>query len=430
MNGRLNLNWLALAIMLAVLPVVELIPLASGITLSMPAPEWLAVAAIAFCFCAARAIATSGRRRLFWAAAALWFALSSGLILHLAPAGGVGLFWETAGPLAGLAVLATLLFRISPRTRNHIAMFGAATGLLLGQAATACLLNLTIRDLPNVYDPVLYRFDAMLGLGFISQAADLLRAHAALRQTVLWIYMLPTIWIILGTASEYLNGDPARPTLMLQFLAATLLGYPLYYLMPAESPIYFFVGLFPDHLPSASAVATHLVPAPAPAFRNAMPSLHTTWLLLVLLALRRSPLWQRAIGAALLAGTILATLGFGEHYAVDLIAALPLVLLVRGTCAAALPLRNPSRWQAILTGTILLSAWILAVRSAPASLAHAWPIQTLSAASLLLPAWLNRRLAVAEARAGVGFTVRKQGQGALPPGPPPRPEALEPGPGR
>jgi len=430
MNGRLNLNWLALAIMLAVLPVVELIALANHITPSMPPPELLAVAAVAGCFCIARG-AAGGRHRNGWAAAAAWFALSALLVIRLAPAGGAGLFWETFTLLAALVLLSTLLFHISPRSRDHLAMFGAAAGLLLGQAATACLLVLTVIDLPLVYDPVLYRFDAMLGFGHVSQTADFLRVHSVLRQTVLYIYMVPTIWIILGTASEYVNGDSARPTLMLQFLAATLLGYPLYYLMPALAPAFFFVGLFPDHLPPAASLPTHLVAAPESSFRNAMPSLHTTWLLLVLLALRRSPVWHRLIGVALLAGTVLMIIGFGMHYVVDLIVALPLVLLVRGACAAALPLRNPRRWLAIAAGTALLLAWILAVRSAPASLTHAWPIQSLATASLVIPAWLNRRLAMAEALAGVGVAVLKQGQGGVAPlDPPLRAEPLEPDSGR
>lgn len=398
----MNLNWLALAIMLLLLPLLEILALASRIPLSMPLEESLAIDAVALCFALAQSFWPVTRPRfLSWHLATGWFFAAGLASACLARRQGTGFsldhFLSCLLPLAALAGLGGALFKISPRSRNYLALFGAAIGLLLCQAVTAGLLQLTVRDLRSVYDPVLYRFDAMLGLGWLSVCGDFLGFSHRLRQVILVVYMLPTIWIIFGTACEVRYGNPARASLMLQFLAATLLGYPLYYLMPALAPGYFFMGQFPDHLPAAGSVAAGIVPAPEATFRNAMPSLHTTWLVLVFLALRHSPLWARLTGAVLLAATLLATLGFGEHYAVDLIAALPLVLLVRGICAADLPACAKTRRHAVLGGAVLLAFWVLAVRGYTVSLAHPGLVRLLALASLALPVWLERKLAGAEA---------------------------------
>jgi len=398
----MNLNWLALAIMLLVSPLLEILALASRIPLSMPLEESFAIDAVAFGFALAQVFWPVARPRFFsWHLAAGWFVAAGLASACLARRQGTGFspehFLACLLPLAALAGLGAALFKISPRSRNYLALFGAAIGLLLCQAVTAGLLQLTVRDLPSVYDPILFRFDAMLGLGWLSICGDFFAASHALREASLVIYMLPTIWTILGTACEVRYGNPARASLMLQFLAALLLGYPLYYLVPAMGPGFLFGHAFPDQLPQIQAVADHLVNTQVPAPRNAMPSLHTTWLVLVFLALRHSPLWARLTGAALLAATLLATLGFGEHYAVDLIAALPLVLLVRGICAADLPASAPARRNAVLGGAALLAFWVLAVRGYTVSLAHPGLVRLLALASLALPVWLERKLAGAEA---------------------------------
>ncbi len=54
--------------------------------------------------------------------------------------------------------------------------------------------------------------------------------------------------------------------------------------------------------------------------RNAMPSLHMTWALLALWYSPRRLLWASAVSVRL---TALATVGLGEHYLIDLAAAVP-----------------------------------------------------------------------------------------------------------
>ncbi len=180
-------------------------------------------------------------------------------------------------------------------------------------------------------------------------------------------------------------------------------------------PGFLFGHAFPDHLPPLSAVVEHPVRLAMQAPRNAMPSLHTAWLLLNFLAMRQAPLFVKLIGGTLLAGTVLATLGFGEHYGVDLIGALPLVLLVRGICAADLPLVAGARRDAILAGIALLACWVLAIRDYRICFSHVEVLQVLAAMSVVATFWLERRLAHAEASAPALVTGSLSGHRALAP---------------
>jgi hypothetical protein len=62
--------------------------------------------------------------------------------------------------------------------------------------------------------------------------------------------------------------------------------------------------------------------------RNAMPSMHTTWALLIFWNLRKQSLSVRVASDVWLLLTVIATLGTGQHYLVDIIAAVPFTALV------------------------------------------------------------------------------------------------------
>ena len=75
----------------------------------------------------------------------------------------------------------------------------------------------------------------------------------------------------------------------------------------------------------------------ADAPRNAMPSVHVAATLLVFWNSIGWPKWARAITAVFLLLTVLATLGFGEHYLVDLVVAVPFCLAVQAAWTTGLP---------------------------------------------------------------------------------------------
>jgi hypothetical protein len=127
-----------------------------------------------------------------------------------------------------------------------------------------------------------------------------------------------------------------------------------------------------------------------------MPSLHTASALMIYLAVRDSPVWHRIIGAIVALCIVVSTLALGEHYAVDLFAAFPLVLLVRGLCAIYLPAGQAARRNAILAGAILTGLWILTIRCGPASLDMPALIRILAGLSVIVPVILEHALAKRE----------------------------------
>jgi hypothetical protein len=309
-------------------------------------------------------------------------------------------FFNSASLFFCMTALVYTLKKISVKYENLHSFVAGAGGLLLGALGVHGMLLLTIKKLPNVYDPVLYRFEHILGFSYVLPFFDLY--SAGIFGWILYqIYSYLNIFIILAAASEFIYApDKLQAGLVLRFLVVAAIGYGLYYLMPAIGPSPFFGALFPYHLPNAQFVARHFVEAPpsAPSFspRNTMPSLHATWGILAFLALGHSPLWHKFLGFLLVISIFIVTIGAGQHYTVDWIVALPLVLLSRGISALALPIATQARRNAIGVGTFLLLFWVLAVRGAPNSLNYPELIQFLALASIVLPAWFEMQLAKAE----------------------------------
>jgi len=165
------------------------------------------------------------------------------------------------------------------------------------------------------------------------------------------------------------------------FLVLGMVGPIIYMLFPVVGPVYAFgasghgvqLGTsWPHALPPVD-----LSPAPLPfdswTPRNCMPSLHTAWALGVFIHSRGGPRWLRWCGTFWLVGTLTATLGFGFHYGVDLVAGALLCLTVESA------LRDPERgwgwWRIQLVGggATLLAVMMLAFRYLAEPMAR-WPL--------------------------------------------------------
>jgi len=303
---------------------------------------------------------------------------------------------ETALLLLAGAILVRRLWQTSPQFHTPMALLGVTLFPWLFVSSAVDVMVQSIHHLPYVYDPVLYHMDEILGLGWVSVFADIFRQHAGLAHIILFNYYNIALWGLLAAISQCLYMPPARAYLLFSSFILGTCGFYLYYLMPAVDPFSFFGALFPDHLPFAQSLALHSVLTPSTTFRNTMPSLHTASALLMFLALRQSPLWQRMIGAVVVLCIMASTLALGEHYAVDLIAAFPLVLFARGLSAIYLPISLPARRNAILAGGILIALWVLAVRCGPVSLELPVFIRILAGLSVAASILLERMLAQAE----------------------------------
>jgi hypothetical protein len=171
---------------------------------------------------------------------------------------------------------------------------------------------LSAQQIPML-DQYLYRMDAALG-----QSAYLMGRLFDRVPVLAWISAFAYVAVPLVVAATYLTADRKR-----EFCAALLvasgLGCLCFLLVPAAGPAFAFPG-FPWHAPVIDHPRPVTVPLCPP---NCMPSLHLAWALLILVYAR----WKTP-AAVFLALTACATLGSGQHYLVDLLAAVPFSMAV------------------------------------------------------------------------------------------------------
>jgi hypothetical protein len=126
--------------------------------------------------------------------------------------------------------------------------------------------------------------------------------------------------------------------------------------------------------------------------------MHISWAILIFLFTWGFPLWARCLAALFVILTACATLGFGQHYFMDLVVAAPLVLLIRALFMNELGWADVERSRALGVGFALLAFWIGMIRFAPI-MPPPSAILALTGLTLCFSALFERALARAERRA-------------------------------
>lgn len=238
---------------------------------------------------------------------------------------------------------------------------------------TSGSLNLVDRLSFYVYDPAIRAVEACTFLAAPKLLESLYQISQFFDGFFSMIYQSLLLLVIIASCSEALYARISlKNNLLIRFALGGLLSIPLYIAVPAVGPFYY-------HLTNTVFKISHLYPVHAFStpfvqgiYRNSMPSLHATWVILCLLALRQSPLWHRFLGVLYVAVTFIFTVGIGYHYLLDWVVALPLVLFLRGL-TSDYPFKT-IRLAAILCGATNLLVWIVVLRrlevfiSAPAFL--------------------------------------------------------------
>ena len=290
-----------------------------------------------------------------------------------------------------LAVMATRAFaEQGPERKNLRSTFFAAAAFPYFSFILAIFLNLTAALHPKVWDLWLYVFDASLNFRAGSLVGQLFEICAPLRVAGIFIYQEMPLAICLLVALERATPERFNVSVLRLFLAVGFAGALLYNLFPAAGPLYVFGKDFPNHLPDASAMMIQPLLVPR-APRNAMPSVHLACALLIwwnTVGLARG---LRVAAAVFLALTALATLGFGEHYLIDLIVAVPFALAVQASCMASVPRQSAARRASFVGGAALTLAWIAVLRFSllPNS---AWPAWAAILVTLALSIWWKYKL--------------------------------------
>lgn len=283
-----------------------------------------------------------------------------------------------------LALLARILWGEGESQRRRL------NGLLVGITPIVFLAGMpVVFRVINIADPFsfdrwLYAFDARFGFQISFAAGKLFTLWPVLQTVCALVYLgLP-----LAMACVYLAAPDVadEPGLIRTFLLTGLFGALLYHVLPAAGPVYAFTAAWPNHPPAigpAFLTPLHMVDVRL----NAIPSLHTAWGLLIFWRTRRSGALARILAGLFLFFTLLATLGLGEHYLIDLVVAVPYVVAVRALCLTTASLR--SRLMVFCCGAVMVALWLGALRSG--ALLHvpvltAWGLAVITVAAAL---WLD-----------------------------------------
>jgi len=264
--------------------------------------------------------------------------------------------------LASLAVLAVEIFAGERALRKlHRDTFLAAAAFPYLSFILAFCLTFTTVLQPKVYDLLLYAFDESLQIKPSALAGGLIASSYALKVAAVVVYQgMPLAMCFLLALERESPGRFAARILPL-FVSVGIVGAVLYNLFPAVGPTYIFGNQFPANLPAAASLSVQPL-LHVSAARNAMPSVHFACALLIwwnTAALQRVWRW---LATGFVALTFVATLGFGEHYLVDLIVAVPFAVCMQAVALRARSWAPVERRMAAAGGAALTVGWIVALR--------------------------------------------------------------------
>ncbi|MFI9604916.1 phosphatase PAP2 family protein [Streptomyces sp. NPDC052043] len=308
---------------------------------------------------------------------------------------GNGALWV----ILGCAVIA-----VTRRTGPERALLlkGVGLGLLLvtGRKTGDTWLLITSKTRPAVLDQYVATADHALGnpswlvgravtatgpVGF--NVLDVVYGQLAVAAVVVALYQLR------GVAVE--RRFPGHH-LVRTFLVIGLLGPAFYMIFPVVGPIFAYgtgtdywatVSLWSPDIPSSGhwAVADLWPQTPSPINvplpmpfdeitpRNCMPSLHTAWAVALFVHSRKGPRVLRYAGTFWLVATLVATLGFGYHYGVDLIAGVVFALTVEAALRSFDRGWDRSGIRLVAYGAAVFAALLVSYRFLPLEMAeHPW----------------------------------------------------------
>ncbi|GGT63366.1 phosphatase PAP2 family protein [Streptomyces coeruleorubidus] len=300
-----------------------------------------------------------------------------------------------------LVMLGYAVIAVTRRTgRERVLLLkGVGLGLLLvaGRKSGDAWLLITSKTRPAVLDQYVATADHALGnpswlAGRLLQATgpiginilDLVYAKLAVAAIVVALYQLRHVAVERRFPSHHL---------VRTFLVIGLLGPGIYMLFPVVGPVFAYgpgasgtggvqwaaADLWP-HTPLPISTP-HLMSYDDITPRNCMPSLHTAWAVAIFIHTRKGPRILRFAGTFWMIATLAATLGFGYHYGVDLIAGVVFALTIEAALRALDRGWDRRGIQLVVYGTAVFAALLVSYRYLPMEMARH---QELSGSLLIL----------------------------------------------
>ena len=216
---------------------------------------------------------------------------------------------------------------------------------------------------PRTLDLYAYSFDGSLGFQPSFWLGQLMQTHHWFGWPVIVMYYSILLPIPLAYAAYNRKFAAERPFFLIAiFFVASFLGYLFYNLFPAAGPVYVFGQGFPWSPVPASRLFVEPILLDMSAMRNALPSLHMAWALLIWWNMKSVSRLLGWIAFIFVLFTVCGTLGTGEHYAVDLVVSFPFALMVQSLCTTWIPMRSSIRYTSLLGGLAGTLGWIALLR--------------------------------------------------------------------
>jgi hypothetical protein len=252
----------------------------------------------------------------------------------------------------------------------------------------AVLAYETTWTLPRTWDAIVYAADAKLPVHAF-HVGRLMAKSKALSSVAHFVYEQVWLFILVAYLLQVRRKTPPATDLLTISVCVSTLGQIGYFLLPLVGPVIAFGREFPAVIPDPATL--RMVPVvPPPELRNCMPSIHTAWALVLLWNVRPFGIVARIAGWFVLVFTILSTLGFGYHYVVDLVAAVPFTAAVQIACTEVAAEHRPLRARAVAINAALAISWPIALGTTTAFLPL---VPVFSIVTLGLALYLEQRVA-------------------------------------
>jgi hypothetical protein len=233
-----------------------------------------------------------------------------------------------------------------------------ATAYLLLAPTVIIVAGSTVDLLPNAWDAPALAIDSAFPIHAFHVGRWLERwpsmrmpAHLAYD----WIFRLVPALVALRLRLV----RPQATDFLVVCIVVCFLGQLGYYVTPIVGPGFAFARGFPDRIPDLTRLPMTALPVPS-FLRNGMPSLHMAWALVLVWSTRPFAWPLRALGALVVVLTIVATLGFGEHYVIDLVAAVPYAVVAQTIGTLVPHSKRSGRLALLLVCSALTLAWVVA----------------------------------------------------------------------
>ncbi|MFZ0951649.1 MAG: phosphatase PAP2 family protein [Candidatus Sulfotelmatobacter sp.] len=299
-----------------------------------------------------------------------------------------------------------------------------AAGFTIFILGTSKFLGLSAMLYPRTMDIYAYAFDGSLGFQPAFMVGQWFKDYPLLGGIGRDLYeALPLAMALVYAA--YLRLRKTAPLLLLEiFMCAGLFGYFLYLAFPATGPVYLTGPRFPGSPTPFSAMRDLVLKGhvlrtfylPQEIGRNAMPSLHMTWALLMAFNCKPFSRLVRAAAVFFVFATVLGTLGTGEHYFIDLVVAFPFAVAIQALATRSVPLKSRNRLFPAVGGATLALLWLVLLRFA-IPLFFRWtplvPWLCVIASTALSALWMKQILSVEQSeRQDTAAMVRAAAAGA------------------